>query len=56
MQIAELSGDNAVPREEVFPRFALASSGSFHIRGVLKKERETLIAVSVQLCEKVPLM
>lgn len=29
MQIAELSGDNAVPREEVFPRFALAFPGAF---------------------------
>lgn len=37
MQIAELSGDNVVPREEVSARFTLASSGAFRIRGVLKK-------------------
>lgn len=37
MQIAELSGDNVVPREEVSARSALASSGAFRIRGVLKK-------------------
>lgn len=36
MQIAELSGDNVVPRK-VFARFTLASSGAFRIRGVLKK-------------------
>jgi hypothetical protein len=38
MQIAELTGNNAVPWEEVFPRFDLASAGSFHIWGVLKKD------------------
>lgn len=38
MQIAELSGDNVVPREEVSARFALASSGAFRIWGVLEKK------------------
>jgi len=33
-----LNGDNAVPREEVLPGFALASFGAFRIRGALKNE------------------
>lgn len=37
MQIAELSGDNVVPREKVSARSALACSAAFRIRGVLKK-------------------
>lgn len=43
-----LNGDNAVPREEVPPRFALASSGAFRIRGAHKN------GANVDCGERVP--